>query len=26
LFNTYVAADNAMYRNKEAMKRRPSDG
>ena len=24
LFNTYVAADNAMYRNKEAMKRRLS--
>lgn len=24
LFNTYIAADNAMYRNKEAMKRRLS--
>lgn len=26
LFNTYIAADNAMYRNKEAMKKRPSNG
>ncbi|WP_293896676.1 MULTISPECIES: GGDEF domain-containing protein [unclassified Sphaerochaeta] len=26
LFNTYIAADNAMYRNKEAMKRRSAHG